>query len=370
MSVNEYIKGILQSLNKDTTDIVLKGNYSTQGEVMKYKNVKLYQRKDSNTWYARWMINSIPYRISAKTQLQAYRMLKEAYNKSQNQLPIKQYTFNEWVDEWINIYKSKNRRITIEMFRNTQKNHLSGDIFKQPIKNITSLQIQKFLVNYEETRTKKRIVGYLKDIFDKAYKNEVVAKNIMLNIDIPKYKAKERKSFTLQQEDLFIATANKVPNGIILIIELLAGLRPGEATALEWEDIDFDSKTIHVSKSISKHKDDTKLKNESSNRYVPLFDKLLKYIRKYRSSGKIYPYLQTQKSKLFREVLGLTGITGFVEDELRHTFITRCQEQNIPEHIIQKWVGHTPGSSVTKKVYTHVNTEAEEKFINIINKNS
>ena len=53
---------------------------------------------------------------------------------------------------------------------------------------------------------------------------------------------------------------------------------------------------------------------------------------------------------------------------LRFTFITKCQEANIPEHIIQKWVGHEIGSQVTKKVYTKVRQQAEVENINIYNK--
>ena len=52
---------------------------------------------------------------------------------------------------------------------------------------------------------------------------------------------------------------------------------------------------------------------------------------------------------------------------LRFTFITKCQEANIPEHIIQKWVGHEIGSQVTKKVYTKVRQQAEVENIKIYN---
>ena len=52
---------------------------------------------------------------------------------------------------------------------------------------------------------------------------------------------------------------------------------------------------------------------------------------------------------------------------MRSTFITRCQEMNIPEFIIQSWVGHTIGSKVTKSVYTKYNAQDNTKYINIFN---
>lgn len=53
---------------------------------------------------------------------------------------------------------------------------------------------------------------------------------------------------------------------------------------------------------------------------------------------------------------------------MRFAFITRCQEENIPEFIIQAWCGHQIGSNVTKQTYTKYNAEDNNKYINILNK--
>ena len=53
--------------------------------------------------------------------------------------------------------------------------------------------------------------------------------------------------------------------------------------------------------------------------------------------------------------------------DLRHTFVSKCQSQNIPEHIIQGWVGHTIGSKVTKRTYTHITSDANLFYINKLN---
>lgn len=52
---------------------------------------------------------------------------------------------------------------------------------------------------------------------------------------------------------------------------------------------------------------------------------------------------------------------------LRHTFITKCQEANIPLHITQGWVGHNIGSEVTSRVYTHTRESAMKENINQFN---
>ncbi len=42
--------------------------------------------------------------------------------------------------------------------------------------------------------------------------------------------------------------------------------------------------------------------------------------------------------------------------------------KNIPLYIIQNWVGHIQGSTVTSKIYTHIQNEAELQYFYIANK--
>ena len=39
--------------------------------------------------------------------------------------------------------------------------------------------------------------------------------------------------------------------------------------------------------------------------------------------------------------------------ELRHTFITRCQECGVPREVVSVWAGHSADSTMTSLVYTH-----------------
>ena len=52
---------------------------------------------------------------------------------------------------------------------------------------------------------------------------------------------------------------------------------------------------------------------------------------------------------------------------LRHTFVTRCQENGIPLIVIQSLVGHVEGSTLTNDTYTHVSLEFMQDELNKIN---
>ena len=43
--------------------------------------------------------------------------------------------------------------------------------------------------------------------------------------------------------------------------------------------------------------------------------------------------------------------------DLRHTYITRCQECHVPREVVSAWAGHAPDSSLTSTVYTHFSRE-------------
>ena len=43
--------------------------------------------------------------------------------------------------------------------------------------------------------------------------------------------------------------------------------------------------------------------------------------------------------------------------ELRHTFITRCQECGVPREVVSVWAGHAADNTMTSNVYTHFSEE-------------
>ena len=43
--------------------------------------------------------------------------------------------------------------------------------------------------------------------------------------------------------------------------------------------------------------------------------------------------------------------------ELRHTFITRCQECGVAREVVSVWAGHAADNTMTSNVYTHFSRE-------------
>lgn len=181
-------------------------------------------------------------------------------------------------------------------------------------------------------------------------------------------------------------------------------MRNGELRALQWSDIDFIKRIIHVNgtlKYIAKGEETYKIdtpKSSSSRRDIPMLDNVyltLKRQKRQQLENKMILGERWRPQKGF-ENLVFTGAFGrCVTDSaiyqdmlkveqriraagyefehvkphtLRHTFATRGLENGIPPKVMQELLGHT-SITMTLDIYSHVlpDTKANEiqKIANI-----
>lgn len=334
---------------------------------MKYRGITIKKRQGCQTWYARYRENGKQFYVSAKTQQDCYNKLKIALkNKSKRELKklsqnleVKEpnaMSFNDWVKKWIELYKQGVKSGTLKEY-NVCLNHLEG-LKKKPINKITSIMIMEELNKITGERTKQKVYEFANGVFNKALANEIIKKNPMLVIDKPKHIRVNGKALTNVDEVKIekILIEKKLD---MFLVCLYQGLRKGEMLALTSSDIDFENKTLTINKNLNKDNIIDTTKNVYSNRVIPLFDKTIEVLKKYKDvEGRIFNYNQRKCEKEFLKVVAELG-TKYTIHSLRHTFVTKCQEAGIPLHIIQRWVGHNIGSKVTNTVYTHTRERAE-----------
>lgn len=339
----------------------------SQGDTMKYQNKTIFKSPKGNTWYTRYRIEGKQYYISGKTQQDTYNKLKQALQSSKKQLAFR-YTLKKWIETWYKMYKGNLRARSIIDYHNiTDK--IPTTLLNRELKKFTSIELSYYLESIKSARMRAKTYTVLNDIFDKALKNSLIEKNPFSIINKPKYKPGEKYSLSLSEENKLYEKIKNNEEYFIYGIAMLQGLRPGELLALEYRDVDFNNMTITINKAYDEVTDDIDVKNEYSNRTIPLFNKtyeLIKSIDTTSSTRFAKHYVNTLNDKLKELVKDITDekITLY---NLRHTFITRLGDQNVPEHLIQAWAGHSKGSKITKSVYTHVSKETENKYINILN---
>ena len=339
-----------------------------QENTMKYKGISIIKRTDANTWYARYRYNGNQYRVSGKTQQETYNKLKQAlrFRDQPNKIT---YTLKQWMENWQTVYKSENRESTKKIYEYTKNKYFKGILFDTYIDRIQTIDIQQFLNKIKLPKPKLDCYIYLNDALDKAKREGIIPRNPLDPIKKPKLETKEKTVLTREQELELIKLASQHKYGNMILVQLYQGLRPGECIALEWEDFDFDKLTININKSISSLSNDKGLKNKASYRTIPMFENTRQLLEPIKSKGRLWTLSRRRQQEIALDIFKKANIQNFTLHQLRHTFITKCQDQNIPEHIIQSWVGHTIGSSITKSVYTHKTTDTEQKFIDYFNNN-
>lgn len=330
---------------------------------MKYNGITIIKNKTCSTWYARYRLNGKQNYVSGKTQKQVYNKLKEIFKKETVQ---KVMVLHTWYNTWIDTYKKdKVKAVTINDYNVSYKT-LSDQIKKTDINNIKQIDIEKELNNIPEPRSKQKLYELLSQLFGKAYQNEYIKSNPMAKIDKPKY-TRDRGQVLSREQYLLVEDYCLQNNYSCILFLLYQGCRIGEALALTIADIDMDNKTMTINKSFNQKNEFDDTKNKQSIRTVPIFDKSMKLIDT-KSKDRIFAYSQKQLQGQFGKIKKACGLAdNFRIYDLRHTFISLCKDENIPEHIIQFWVGHEIGSKVTSRTYTHVSQDANLLYYNKLN---
>ena len=358
MSADEYTKSQEKPINENLLI----------GDTMKYQNKTIIQSRGCKTWHTRYRYNGKQYTISGKTQQEVYNKLKLALKNIAVDEDIKHYTLKYWIEKWKRLYKTNLRERSI-MDLDYYLKKLPTTLLKKEMRFISSIEIGEYVNTITGTRQKQKVYTILNDLFDKAVKNEVITRNPLVVIEKPKFVAKEKYALTLEEENKLCEKIKGNQDLYIYAIALLQGLRPGELFALEYKDINFETMTITIDKAIDNKSFDEEVKNQYSIRTIPLFKKTYEIIKDLNTSSS-ERLVNENENTINRRLKELTkDITNEKISlyNLRHTFITRLSDNNVPEHIIQRWAGQRIGSRVTKQVYTHVSKETEHKYINILN---
>lgn len=332
---------------------------------MKYKGITIHKNKNCDTWYTRFRNNGTQTYISAKTQKECYNKLKRVLAQTDNApiLKPKSITFIEWYNKWIELYKKDIKDETKRDYTNLLKNLKT--IQNKEINKILIEDILKILNSMQAERQKQKVYELLNMIFKKAQDNEIIEKNIMSKIDKPKHEKSKGIALTQEEQKIFINSCKSDKYGNLYLFMLYQGLRIGETLALNYEDIK--NNYITINKQLTNNGIVNYTKNKQSTRTIPLFEKT-KQILNLNNKGRIFDFTETTANRNLKRIIKNQNIPqNLTTHDLRHTFITNCQNKQIPEYVIQALVGHEIGSKVTKQIYTHFNLKDNLSYIDKLN---
>lgn len=251
--------------------------------------------------------------------------------------------------------------------------------------------IVAFVTNLETegrgTPTIKRILAVLRSALSDAVSTKRLTHNPAEHVKPERTQHTEIQPWTVQQAVTFLDHINGTPPWAVDpyagLYELIigTGLRRGEALALQWDDVDLETRTLRVRRTLSDvggHLVVDTPKTQSSNAGIGLSPRIVdallrqqwrqqqdkaKWGAGYADRGLIFAredgeYIRPEKAlKRFRALSAQAGLPACRLHDLRHLAATLMLTNGVPLALVSKTLRHSQ-VSITADLYGHLTPEA------------
>ena len=234
------------------------------------------------------------------------------------------------------------------------------DFGDRNMENVKALDLQTYLDSLQASDgTIKKKYDLISQVLRYAYVNGVTATDLSVGLVRPRGTATKNGRSLTDSERLALLSALDGHRGEIFCkLMLYCGLRPSEAQALTWADIDLDGRTVTVNKSIKPNGSIGAPKTNAAYRTIPIPAHLVRTLLRNRTTGDVFSHNPKWRQRMWDSIRKETGITANLYD-LRHTYCTDLEKMGVPINIASRFMGHA-NINITAKIYTHASTEALE----------
>ncbi|MBI4533432.1 MAG: site-specific integrase [Candidatus Melainabacteria bacterium] len=254
-------------------------------------------------------------------------------------------------------YKSS----TIASWNSIFRSYLLAEFGRTPLSVITESHLRKFQARLQMTTVRgsnkpltesriNTIMQPLRSVLAQAYRNGELPRDPSLAV---KRLEEPRAGIDpLSEEELQLALSY-IDSHYQPLFTVLAysGARPNELLALRWSDIDWNSKSISITKGrVRGH--EGRPKTRSSERTIPLLPPAEQALNELKGRGvrSLDGYVFTKPNgnpidkhldRIWERALRKAGLRHRPSYQLRHTFATQCIVKSFPLPFIAKVLGHS-----------------------------
>jgi len=210
----------------------------------------------------------------------------------------------------------------------------------------------------------------LRAALNQAVEWELIHRNPATRVRLPKVKAKPSRSLTPAEAAAVLQAFEGDRLEALYRVALALGLRQGEALGLQWDDIDFSTRQLHVRRQLQRLKGESHLvpvKTEHSQRTLTMplvvVAALQDHRRRQLDEGIVQslvfcrrdglPLVNSNVTHAFQERLRRAGLPRMRFHDLRHSCASLLAAQNVPPRAIMETLGHST-IATTMNVYAHV----------------
>ncbi|PXV93408.1 phage integrase family protein [Lachnotalea glycerini] len=363
---------------------------------MSRRGENIYKRKDGR-WEGRLMKQDKKYQYfyartykEVKGKMKLFLEQKDFSKKGQSdQLNHAPKLFEAWLVGEISL---RVKPSTYESYYCCMHRHVIPFFSESENNKITQDSIAGFVRMVKEKQelaeaSKKKILAIFKISLKEILKDSPECHFLIDLVRLPKTEDKEVQVFSMKEQRLIVDAAlhSQDRRAIGIVVCFYTGIRLGELCALKWSDIDIETGTMSIMRTVSRtrifEEEPYKTvllvgtpKSRKSVRKIPLPAFLLKLINEsiecdfnheYIFSGKDVPSDPRSYQKLFKKILKELKLQERKFHAIRHTFATRALELGVDIKTLSEILGHS-SVSITLDIYAHSLMEqkkvAIEKF--------
>lgn len=344
------------------------------------------------------------------------------YNEAGVRFIPSSMSFSDFLDYWLESYGTINLKdFTLRNYKRRIDYHIKPVLGKYKLSALSSLALQEFIDEKARQNYSKNTIAVFKSILTVslgfAVQQNLLRYNPMYNVRLPSYRNDSLKPRSAPHvyispdriEQIFDYFQEGHIAHIPLMLGYKCGMRLGEVFGLTWDAIDFDARTINISKQAQwneekhiwyftnpkfnsiriievdsstiellkrhkAHQDDMKILYEDEYTYYYQDD----YgVIQNTGGGSPIGFVNTRENGSYftsknmeyyaRVIQQKLDFPEFTFHSLRHTHATLLAENDAPIKYVQNRLGHK-NAQVTMHIYQHLTQKLSDKGVGILDR--
>jgi integrase len=293
-------------------------------------------------------------------------------------------TVNEYQVKWLaELERTDLKRSTKESYTYHVTKHIVPSFGKERIDSLDYPRLKAWVIEQAAKYSKDTVrlnVAVLRAMLQESVNEGILAVNPVMKLGKFYRSARRIKEkidpFTIEELHLIESTCReRIPEHYPFILCMArTGMRIGEATALQWHDIDFTNNYIVVRRNIPHHRQVETTKTEASQRKVDMSPELSAELRRLRTEKKkqaladgkafdaegwVFPtedgtpiFYTNFLRRVWHKVQDIAKVRRRTPHDLRHSWASHMLAAGADLAYVSNQLGHA-NPSITLRIYSH-----------------
>lgn len=322
------------------------------------------------------------------TKAEAERRLTGLLKRGDDGTPIRFSTqsLGQWIDEWLADWCGGLSERTCREYRDVALRYLPRAVLAKRVVNLGASDLQQVVNEMSRRGLAPRTVRYFHSVIRAALNRAVrlgkVPRNVATLVDLPRQRQREMRALSPTEARRFLKACEGTRHEALFAVLLTGGLRPAEALALRWQDLNGDR--IEVQRALLRPRGGgwrlAQPKTPRSRRVVVLPPSTVQTLTRHRTRqlearmlagpewadhGFVFATIFGEPldahnitARVFKPLLRMAGLPDIRLYDLRHSAATLRLANGENPKIVSEMLGHS-SVVLTLDTYSHVLPEMQ-----------